>query len=49
MAIIQQIFLHSKNQQPDEIEPKQQRYTENTRFTLKKKTPTYKKNQIKHN
>ncbi len=37
MAIISQIFLHSKNQQPDEIEPKQQQYTENTRFTLKRR------------
>jgi hypothetical protein len=37
MATISQIFLHDKNQQPDEIEPKQQRYTENTRCTLKRR------------
>jgi hypothetical protein len=36
MAIISQIFLHSKNQQSDETEPKQQQYIENTRFTLKR-------------
>ncbi len=28
MAIISQIFLHSKIQHPDEVEPNQQRYTE---------------------
>ncbi len=48
-ALILQIFLHSRNQQPDENKPKQQQYIETTRLRLKKRTPTYNENPVKSN